>query len=60
MNNKTIRQLAKDKGVLLWEIAEQLGITDGNFSRRLRRELPDEEQQRIATIIEEIAAERGA
>ena len=52
--NQKIRDYAKSKGVLLWEIAEKIGVNDGNFSRKLRRELPDEERERIMQIIDEI------
>lgn len=58
MKNQEIRRVAKSAGVKLWEIAEVLGITDGNFSRKLRRELPGEEQAQIIGIIQKIAAER--
>ncbi len=51
MQNMDIRQEAKSAGVKLWQIAEGLGINDGNFSRRLRRELPEQEKARIRTII---------
>ena len=58
MENKEIRAEAKAAGVKLWEIAERFGMNDGNFSRKLRRELPAEEQRRILAIIDQIAAER--
>lgn len=58
MKNMRIRKAANSSGVKLWEIAEVLGITDSNFSRKLRRELPEEEQAQIIGIIQEIAAER--
>ncbi len=58
MKNLEVRTAAKSAGVKLWEIAEVLGITDGNFSRKLRRELPRKEQEQIIGIINEIAAER--
>ena len=57
MYNQTIREEARTCGVKLWQIAEQLGITDGNFSRKLRKELPDEEQERIISIIHRLAEE---
>ena len=56
--NKEIRSAAKSAGVLLWEIANRLGIQDSAFSRKLRRELPPEEKEKILGIIEELAAER--
>lgn len=58
MQNTVIREAAKENGVLLWQIAERLHINDGNFSRKLRRELPAEERETILGIIAEIAAEQ--
>lgn len=58
MKNTKIREAAKQAGVYLWEIAERFGCNDGNFSRRLRRELPKDEQRRILAIIAELAAEK--
>lgn len=57
MHNQEIREAAKAAGVKLWQIAERLGMNDGNFSRKLRRELPEEERERIMTIIADIAKE---
>ena len=47
MMNQDIRQTAASAGVKLWQIAEALGIADCNFSRKLRRELPAEEKEKI-------------
>lgn len=52
--NDDIRQAAQSTGVRLWQIAEKLGLSDGNFSRRLRRELLGEEKTRIMGIIEQL------
>lgn len=56
--NSEIRAEAKRLGVRLWEIAEQIGMNDGNFSRKLRRELPQEEKQRILEAISRLAQEK--
>lgn len=56
--NADIRIAAKSAGVCLWQIAERIGVNDGNFSRKLRRELPDQEKKEILKIIETLAAER--
>ena len=58
MANREVRSHAIEKGVLLWMVAEALGISDSSFSRKLRRELPVEERERILAIIDQIAAER--
>ena len=55
MKNAKIREAAKRAGVYLWEVAERWGCNDGNFSRKLRRELPEDEQEKILAIIEEVA-----
>ena len=57
MCNKDIRNTAAGCGVRLWQIAEALGIADCNFSRKLRKELPDDEKQRIFRIIETLKKE---
>lgn len=60
MYNQEIREAAKTKGVLLWEIAEALGIQDSAFSRKLRHELSEEERTKILTLIDDIAERRNA
>lgn len=57
--NVEIRKAAKQAGVCLWQIAERIGVNDGNFSRKLRRELPIEERDKILGIINELATERA-
>lgn len=59
MQNVDIRKAAKEAKVNLWEIAEVYGINDGNFSRKLRRELPESEKQKIFAIIEQIRREKA-
>ena len=56
MKNQDIRQEVKDAGLKLWQIAEALGMNDGNFSRMLRRELSDVQKAQIRDIIAELKA----
>lgn len=56
--NKEIRIAARDAGVRLWQVAERIGMNDGNFSRKLRRELPDQEKKDVLEIIKTLAAEK--
>ncbi len=58
MHNKEIREAAKSSGVFLWQVAAACGINDGNFSRKLRQELPNEEKEKILAIIERLAQEK--
>ena len=59
MANQDIRRTAAGAGVRLWQIAEALGVADCNFSRKLRKELPDVEKERIFSIIRELSVEVG-
>jgi hypothetical protein len=52
--NADIRQEAERAGIRLWKIAERYGLNDGNFSRKLRNELPAEEKSKIRSIITEL------
>ena len=56
--NADIREKAKQAGVYLWEVAAEYGMNDGNFSRKLRLELPQEEKQRILEAIDRLAQEK--
>ena len=58
MTNKKIRDYASQKSVYLWQIAMKVGISDGNFSRKLRKELSAEESSKIMHYIDEIAREK--
>lgn len=60
MANALIRDEAKACKVKLWQLADAMGMTDATFSRKLRKELPDDERAHILEIIEQIAAEQRA
>ena len=56
MANADIRHVIEESGVKYWEIANEYGLTDSNFSRKLRTELLDSEKQKILDIIEKLKA----
>lgn len=58
MANLEIRKAASDKKVFLWQVAEQIGVTDFTLSRKLRRELNSEDKEKIMAAIDQIAAAR--
>lgn len=60
MSNKEIREAAKRSGVFLWQIAAELGVNDGNFSRKLRKEPPATEKEKIMGIINRLSKEVNA
>ena len=57
MFNQDSRRMAAGNGVRLWQIAEALGIADCSLSRKMRKELSQNEKEKIARIIREISKE---
>ena len=52
MNNIMVRAKMLECDIKQWRLAELLNISESVLSRRLRHELPAEEQERIIRIIE--------
>lgn len=59
MKNTELRGYAEKRGVKLWELAEAIGITDSTMSRKLRKELPDDDRKKYLSLID-FVAERKA
>ena len=59
MFNQDIRKEIAEAGLFLYQIADQLGMNDGNFSRLLRHELPPEKKEQIRRIIQQLAKKDG-
>ena len=57
MNNMKIRIKLLEHNKRLWWLAQILGTSEATLSRRLRNELPEDEQIRIVDLIEEKAGE---
>ena len=57
MQNVEIRRTAAGAGVRLWQIAEAMGMTDSQFSRKLRKEFSREDKEKIFSIIRELSKE---
>ena len=55
MKNTEVREYARNNGVRLWQIAERMGLCDGNFSRKLRKEFSAEEKALVIAIIDDLA-----
>lgn len=57
MHNIELRNYAKKRGVKLWQVAELYGLSDGNFSRLLRKELLADTYTKIISIIDKLSKE---
>ena len=60
MTNNDIRTLAKESGVKQWQIADMLNMHDSNFSKMLRHELPEDEKEKIRSVIKELSQNCGS
>ncbi len=58
MNNLDIRKVIETNNFKYWQVANKLGMTDGNFSRMLRIELTKENKDRVLNAINELKEER--
>ncbi len=54
MTGDEVRRLAKENGVYLWQIAEKMGVNDGNFSRKLRGTLSESDAEKIQNAVQEL------
>ena len=57
-NGSEIRQYILDKGILLWKVADKLGMSDGNFSRKLRHNFSEEDYNKIVSAVDELSKEK--
>lgn len=51
MRNKEICNAMKQKGITQWKLGELLGVSENTVNRKLRKELPEEEKQKILEVI---------
>lgn len=51
MNNVEIRATLKQAHMTQWQLADLLGITEWTLTRKLRKELSEEEKESILQLI---------
>ena len=54
MANQDIREEARKAGVKLWQIADELGISEPTITRLMRKELTAEKKAEILKIIAQL------
>lgn len=55
MANKEIRCALVNNGIKQYVLADHLGITETSLSKKLRRELPEDEKNRFLAAIDQLA-----
>lgn len=58
--NSELRENARRANVPLWRLAAEIGISEPTMTRKLRRELPDAEREKLLRIIDELALRKEA
>ena len=56
--NNIIKRKLKEKRMKQWELADCMQISENTLCRKLRYELPKEEQERICKIIDDYMKEK--
>lgn len=54
--NKDIKDYAKQKKIYLYEVAEELCISEPALSRRFRKELNTQEKKEIMNIVDRLSS----
>lgn len=54
MTGNEVKALILSKNLKCWQVAEAWGITDGNFSRKLRKPFTEDEVNKLNQIIEKL------
>ena len=58
MANKAVKDALKRHGVPQWELGKELNISENTMYRKLRTDLPKQEQDQLIRKVEEIAAQK--
>ena len=59
MSGNEVKQVIKDSGLKGWEVAYAWGMTDGNFSRKLRKPFSDDDVKKLHEIIRALTKSRS-
>lgn len=58
MNNEQIKDLMKENGIYMWQVAKKLNVYETSFCKWFREELSEERKQQVLSAIEEIKLDR--
>jgi hypothetical protein len=57
MSGAEIKKRIIAAGLKVWQVAYAFGCSDGNFSRKLRKDFTDAETEKVLSIIESLKSE---
>lgn len=56
MSGQEVKALILASGLRCWQVADKLGMTDGNFSRKLRKPFDEKAVEAVKVAIAELKA----
>ena len=56
MSGQEIKALILSSGLKCWQVADELGMADGNFSRRLRKPFDEKAVEKVKAAIAKLTA----
>ncbi len=59
MSGTDVKAIIKQNGLKCWEVAEKWGLSDGNFSRKLRKPFSEEDVEKLKNIISELICQKN-
>ena len=60
MSGAEVKKRILAAGLKIWQVAYAFGVTDGNFSRKLRRDFSEEDTEKVLSIIEKLKSQQWA
>lgn len=58
MTGAEVKQRIVDANLKIWQVAYAFGITDGNFSRKLRKDFSEADTERVLKIIDDLKGKK--
>lgn len=58
MSGAEVKKRILAAGLKLWQVAYAFGVTDSNFSRKLRTDFTVEDTEKVLSIIERLKTEQ--
>ncbi len=58
MTGKEIKNTILSSGFKLWQVADELGISDCTFSKKLRYDFSEEDTQKVIDAISKLSAQK--
>lgn len=58
MANEAVKDALKRHGVPQWELGKELNVSENTMYRKLRTDLPKQEQEQLIRKVEEIASQK--